>query len=363
MNNFKNVAFAIIISLPNVVLAQIDTIKANKKKQIIIFPVIARSIETSWSFGVATSSTFHLSKADTLTRTSNIQALALYSIKKQFIAALEGSQYTKNESYIFNELFTYSSFPDKFWGIGKYTPETAEEPYDFNQYYINLHVLKNLGHHFFVGTLLEMQNLISINYKNGGVFDIQNVLGRKPYFIAGLGFSLTYDNRSNAFSPGKGTFTQIYFNHFDKYFASDYIYSSIVVDARKYIPFKKNVLAFQGYYLGNLGSDVPIRSLATLGGSNRMRGFYEGRYRDNQSIMVQSEFRFPVYKRFSAVAFGGVGDVAKSIKDFSLSTFKASYGAGLRFAVNKTEKLNIRVDYGFSSNGTSGLYFQLGEAF
>ena len=123
------------------------------------------------------------------------------------------------------------------------------------------------------------------------------------------------------------------------------------------------MLAFQGYYSGNLGDEIPIRSIATLGGSNRMRGYYEGRFRDKQMLVLQSEARLPVYKRFGAVVFGGLGDVGKTIGDFSLADLKYSYGGGLRFAVNKTEKLNIRIDYGITGNGSSGLYFQLGEAF
>ena len=363
MKKYNNALFAIIILLPVTITAQIDTLKQAKKKQTIIFPVISRSIETSWSFGVAASSTFHLDKTDTVTRTSNLQLVALYSLKKQFIAAIIGSQYAKNERYIFNEQLTYSSFPDKFWGIGKYSQDSVQEAYNFNQYYINLHVLKNLGHKFFVGTLLEVQNIMKIDYTKGGLFDAQNVAGKTPYFIAGLGFSLTYDDRANAFSPNKGTFAQVYFNHFDKYLGSDFIYSNIVVDARKYFSINKNVLALQGYYSGNLGDEIPIRSLASLGGSSRMRGYYEGRFRDKQMIVLQSEARLPVYKRFGAVVFGGLGDVGKTIGDFSLSDLKYTYGAGLRFAVNKTERLNIRIDYGFASNGSSGLYFQLGEAF
>ncbi|MBC7651382.1 MAG: BamA/TamA family outer membrane protein [Deinococcales bacterium] len=363
MKSLKNVLLTIIILLPLITISQIDTIRLGKKKQTIIFPVIARSIETSWSFGVAASSTFRLNKIDSFTRTSNIQALALYSLKNQFVAAIEGAQYAKNESYIFNELLSYSSFPDKFWGIGNHTLNTAEEPYNFNQYYINLHFLKNMGHKFFIGTLLEVQNLLQIDYKKGGLFDLQNISGRKSYLIVGLGVSLTYDNRSNAFAPEKGMFAQIYFNHFDTYLGSDYVYSNLVVDARKYLPFKKNVLALQAYYTGNFADEIPIRSMASLGGSSRMRGYYEGRYRDKQLMVLQSEARLPVYKRFGAVVFGGLGDVGKTIGDFSLSDIKYSYGAGVRFAVNKTERLNIRIDYGFGGNGSSGLYFQLGEAF
>lgn len=364
MKNCKRRLAAIIVLLPLLVIGQTDTTKdVHKKKSTVIFPVIARSIETGFSFGAAASTTFHLAKNDTGTRTSNIQAIALYSVKKQFVAALEGSQYTKNERYIFNEIISYSSFPDKFWGLGKYSLASNEESYKFQQYYVNLQVSKNIGHHFFVGGLLEVQNLMDIDYTKGGIFDLDNVTGRHHYFIAGVGGSISYDNRSNAFSPQKGLFAQLYFNHFDKYFGSDYIYSNLVVDVRKYISFKQKVLALQAYYSGNYGDEIPLRSLASLGGSNRMRGYYEGRFRDKQLITLQSELRFPVYKRLSAVAFGAVGDVGNNLSDFSPFEFKYTYGTGLRFAVNKTERLNIRVDYGFGAKGNSGLYFQLGEAF
>lgn len=363
MKNCKRRLAAIIVLLPFLVYGQTDTTKSPKKKTTVIFPVIARSIETGFSFGAAASTTFHLSKFDTATRTSNIQAVGLYSVKKQFIAALEGSQYTKNERYIFNEIISYSSFPDKFWGLGQSSSANNEESYKFQQYYINLQALKNIGHHFFVGGLLEVQNLMDIDYNKGGIFDIEHVAGRHPYFIAGIGNSLTFDSRSNAFSPDKGLFAQLYFNHFDNYLGSDYIYSNLVADVRKYFSLKQKVLALQAYYSGNYGDEIPLRSLASLGGSNRMRGYYEGRYRDKQLITIQSELRFPIYKRLSGVAFGAIGDVAERLSNFSPLEFKYTYGTGLRFAVNKIERLNIRVDYGFGANGNSGLYFQLGEAF
>jgi Omp85 superfamily domain len=363
MKNCKKRLAAIIILLPLLVFGQPDTSKAFKKKTTVIFPVIARSIETGFSFGGAASTTFHLSKNDTATRTSNVQAIALYSVKKQFITAVEGSQYTKNEKFIFNEIISYSFFPDKFWGLGKDAIAANEESYVFKQYYVNLQVLKNVGHHFFVGGLLEVQNLLDIDYNKNGIFDKELVAGRRPYFIAGIGSSLTFDSRSNAFSPNKGLFAQLYFNHFDKYFGSDYIYSNVVVDVRKYLSFNQKVLALQAYYSGNYGDEIPLRSLASLGGSNRMRGYYEGRFRDKQLVTIQSELRFPIFKRLSGVAFGALGDVAEHLSDFSPLAFKYSYGTGLRFAVNKTEKLNIRIDYGFGAKGNSGLYFQLGEAF
>lgn len=343
------------------VYSQNDSLGA---KPLMIFPVISKSIETGWSFGMVGSLTYRppLVK-DTNTRTSNMQLLLLYSTKKQFVAAINGSRYFRKEKYILNHQFSFSSFPDKFWGLGKNTQDGDEEAYKYDQYYVYLHLLRKIAPHFFLGALFEHQKVWNISYTAGGLFDQQQVFGRHGYKVAGLGASLTYDKRNNAFSPDNGLFCQLYFNHFGRYLGSDYVYTNFVFDLRKYIPVTKtSVLAFQVFSFSNRG-DVPLRSLASFGGANRMRGYYDGRFKDYDQLLFQTEYRFPIYKRFSAVAFGGTGTVGRNFADYSFLDLKYSYGAGLRIAVNKKEKLNIRIDYGIGQGKNSGLYLQLGEAF
>ena len=113
----------------------------------------------------------------------------------------------------------------------------------------------------------------------------------------------------------------------------------------------------------NIGDEVPLRNTAALGGANSMRGIYSGRYRDKNQLVMQAEYRLPIAGRFGAVAFAGAGDVSRTATGYSFNTLKYSYGAGVRFAVDKKEKLNIRLDYGMAGPGNSGVYFQLGEAF
>jgi outer membrane protein assembly factor BamA len=333
-------------------------------KRILYFPVIAKSIETSWSFGLAGSATFHLSKSDTTSRTSNLQSIVLYSLKQQFVAAVNGTEYFKNEKYILNEQISFSSFPDKFWGLGNNSPDSSVENYSFHQYYVNLHLLKHLGHHFFGGVLYEMQHVYNIQYIPGGLFDKENIAGRNGYMVSGLGMSFTYDNRNDAFAPNKGMFAQAYFNYFDNLIGSSFNYTNVVVDIRKYIQtFPKQVFAFQLYSFSNIGDAVPLRSLACLGGANSMRGYYSGRYRDKQSFVFQSEYRFSLYKRLGMVIFGSTGEVGKRVSDFNLSGLKYAYGGGLRIQLTKSEKLNLRLDYGIGQGNNQGFYLQLGEAF
>jgi outer membrane protein assembly factor BamA len=336
---------------------------SSKPKHVLIFPVIAKSIETGWSFGTAGAFTFRLSPNDTVSRTSNAQLLVLYSTKKQLVTAINGSQYFHKERYILNEQVSFSSYPDKFWGLGKNAPDAAEESYKFNQYYIYLHLLRKVAPDFFIGALFEMQRVWDVSYTAGGLFDQQQVLGRNGYHVAGLGTSITYDKRNNAFAPDKGFFCQVSMNHFDKFWGSDFNYTNVVLDMRKYIPVAKNqVLAFQLFSFNNTG-EVPIRSLASFGGANRMRGYYDGRYKDLNQLVLQGEYRFPLYKRFSGVAFAGTGSVGRNFSDYAVDDLKYSFGGGLRIALNKKEKLNLRLDYGIGQGTNSGFYLQLGEAF
>jgi len=343
--------------------AQAQSDSATGKAKAIVLPLVARSIETDWSAGVAGSFTFNLGTHHARIRTSNLQALALYSLRRQFITAINGTIYFPGERYILNQQLSYSYFPDKFWGLGKVAPDEQVEPYTFRQYYIYLHLQRQLRPNLFLGLLYEYQRLLQVDYQSGGLFDQQNVAGRKGYGVSGAGLSLTYDSRNNAFSPDKGLFLQAFFNHFTPVLGSDYRYTNYVVDARRFIRvYRQQVLALQAYGFFN-GGDVPLRSLASFGGSNSMRGYYDGRYRAKNQALVQAEYRLPVYWRFGVVAFGDVGNVGNRLSELNFHHLKYSYGAGLRVALLPRERLNLRVDYGIGQRPAHGLYFQLAEAF
>lgn len=335
-----------------------------KKSRFLVLPALSRSVETSWAAGGVASYTFRLSPADTVSRTSSFQAGVLYSLKKQLVTAIKGSQYFHQEKYILQEQLSYSSFPDKFWGLGQNTPDSKEEPYKFRQYYLYIHGMRKIAPRLFAGVVFEHQKVWDISYTPGGAFDVQDVKGRYGYKVSGIGASLSYDSRNNAFSPDKGFYGQFFVNHFGKHLGSDFTYTNIVLDLRKYIAVREGqVLAFQFFSFNNTGNEVPIRSLAAFGGDNRMRGYYEGRFKDRNQMLLQGEYRLHVYKRFGMVLFGGTGNVAHSISDYSIKGLQYSVGGGVRFALDPKEKLNLRVDYGIGKGNNSGLYLQIAEAF
>ena len=57
---------------------------------------------------------------------------------------------------------------------------------------------------------------------------------------------------------------------------------------------------------------TPWPMLARLGGSQRMRGYYQGRYTDNDMITLQIELRQRIWRRIGCAVWGGAGNVFPS---------------------------------------------------
>ena len=94
-----------------------------------------------------------------------------------------------------------------------------------------------------------------------------------------------------------------------------------------------------------------------------MRGYFTGRFRDKSFTALQAEYRFPIWKWISGAAFGSAGFIDGSIGNYSTSNLLKAGGMGLRFVVNKKNRMILRLDY--ARNGTEGgaYYIRLNEAF
>ncbi len=149
---------------------------------------------------------------------------------------------------------------------------------------------------------------------------------------------------------------------FGRWLGSDYTYAKIKADLRTYIPVgASHALALQAYVQSAWGN-VPFMALPMFGSDNTMRGYYAGRFRDKSLCVLQAEYRLPFFWKFGLVGFAGVGRVAPSLGRLALSGLKPSAGWGLRFKVTP-EGANLRLDFGYGMNGSSGMYLTAGEAF
>ncbi len=337
------------------------TIK-EKKTKTLIFPVIGRAPETSWTFGAASVTVFKTNPKDSSLRTSTVPLGIIYSLRHQIIISNGVNIYFPGEKYIFRLEDTYTKFPDKFWGIGYNTPYSNLENYEYSQLFINPQFLKKIYKDYFAGLCVEYQNVYYVHHLANGIFDQENVVGRDGSRSVGVGLELSRDNRNNTFSAKKGGLIKFITVVLNKTFASKYNYSYTELDVRKYISLNKNnVLAFQLDAVITDGA-VPYRNLSVLGGPNMMRGYYGGRYRDKNVVAFQVEERMHLWWRLGIVGFAGLGQVSGDYTHWHLDQVKYCICGGLRVALLPKERLNLRLDYGFGYK-SQNFYLTVTEAF
>ncbi len=340
-----------------------DTSKV-KKIEYAFYPMAFYTPETEFAVGAGGMIYTRLGSKIGL-KPSKVQLSAYYTTNHQYSFSVLPIFYFGGSANIINESkFIYSKEISKFFGIGNNTPEIENPEYEINffRFYTEVGFETGLAQNLHVGFVYEYTlNDITDKRKNIELID-NTVSGSNGGKTSGFGLLFIVDNRDNIFYPTKNSFFKIRMIFMGTNWGSDYTYSRIVADYRKYFNLGNSHIIASQVYLESTSGDVPFFKLPALGGPNRMRGYFLGRYRDEAFLTWQIEYRKMFWWKIGAVAFFGMGDVARRLNQFDVSQFKYSYGVGLRYAFDEKENLNIRMDIGFGKN-TSGVYFSLEEAF
>jgi outer membrane protein insertion porin family len=192
--------------------------------------------------------------------------------------------------------------------------------------------------------------------------------------------SVTNDLRDNPSKPTQGSFFSLGADQALPVFSSGGgtapNFTRLATAYSQFIPVNflnfgsgKQVLAFNGR-LGTLLGDFPPYEAYTLGGSNSVRGFFEGGLGTGRSFFIgTTELRFPVFDPVGGVAFvdygNDLGSAAAVLGAPAIARGKPGsalgYGLGLRI---QSPLGALRIDFGFNSvDKPSQVHFGLGEKF
>lgn len=340
----------------------IDQIKKNKINKIkpTILPILFYSPETQVAIGATGLLLFKTN--DTNARTSYIDFFALTTQRKQRIIASLWSVFTPKEKFFIKGELYYSKFPDYFYGIGNQTSEEMREEIRYKTFFVYNWCLRQLRPHLFFGPQYQLYKVFDTRFPLYSRFNESNLKSFNGSLTSGLGLAFVFDTRDHTTNAHTGWYIEASGYEYANFLGSQYNFTSVLLDIRKYIPINSNAtLALAVANNINVG-EAPFKQLAFLGGTRNMRGYYEGRYRDNNSIIFQAEFRQKVYKRWGVVVFATAGNVYSNIDDLIHSTIRYTLGTGIRFAVNRKENTNLRLDAGFGEH-THGIYGNFTEAF
>ncbi|MCO4293441.1 BamA/TamA family outer membrane protein [Solitalea sp. MAHUQ-68] len=357
----------------------VDTISAKLKNSLLPIPVLGSSQERGVEFGLAGIYSFYLNKSSLNQRNSTINLIGSYTTKKQSKLSLTGNLWTKNNDWHILTDFRYYDFPSYFYGVGNDTKESDKDLINDKKIRLSVDAEKEVTKSFYVGAGVWYTHE-SISEKDElGIYNSSDLEGKSGGNITYLTLSTTFDNRDVVNYPHKGSYLRLYVQNSFKALASDFNFILTTLDARKYWQIHPNiVIAAQGYFQSLQGNDKPFFILPQLGNDMLMRGYYTGRYRDQNYLAIQSELRYrPFAKRPDAglfslsrgviAAFIGGGGVFSN-SNFNNETIKPNFGIGGRYIFDQRNRLTLRVDYGFGSRNkgepqSSGFYLSLNEAF
>jgi outer membrane protein assembly factor BamA len=141
-------------------------------------------------------------------------------------------------------------------------------------------------------------------------------------------------------------------------------YYRYTFDFRKYFLLigQNNVLALRLMIQHVVGNNIPLYEMSALGGGSEMkamRGYGLNRFQDRGILLINVEYRFPLWNKLGGNVFIDWGLVWPSWRDIQLRRAAKDIGWGLRYYL---KNFVVRFDMGFSQEGT-GIYFNFGQIF
>ena len=330
---------------------------------LVLLPVLGYTPDTGLLLGGLALRFFHLEPPDEDARPSVISPVVVYTLKNQVMVFLGTDLNWGGNRWHAGLMPSYQKFPDDFYGIGRDTPVDPLESYTPEQFAFEGMIERRVAGDLRLGIGYQVAKHQLLETEPGGALAGGQVAGTGTSVLSAPGLLAGWDSRDNTWSPRRGLWLQTGLSFYRDAWGSDYHYTESFVDLRRYWPTgERSSLALQA-----VGRDIdgvaPFFRLPRLGGQNGLRGYAGGRFIDDTMVMVRTEWRTgPVWKRFGAVAFAGMGDVAPGVGDLTTAAGLTTWGLGLRWLVNTEEKVNVRMDFGFGKDD-SGFYLSLGEAF
>lgn len=322
------------------------------------FPVLFYLPETSLAFGALGASTFNIGKQKSW-RPSQVILSFAYTLKKQVLIFAPYELYYREDWKMEGELGYYKYFYN-YYGIGSNSKKEDLESFNANfPRFINTLSYRVTPSNF-VGVRVHLDAFKLKNQDSLLLKESPTGINGGTLFSTGLTYSL--DTRDNIFYPRKGFYVNFISEFSSKKMISEFDYSLFQVSASHYYQFRENHILASNLTTGTLVGDAPFFSYLYMSSSKLARGHADRRYIDKNMAVLQTEYRFPIYKRLRGVAFGTLGNVGTNYGSIFKTNLKLTGGAGLRFQLNKKVMNHLRVDVAGSREGVQ-FYITIGESF
>lgn len=316
------------------------------------------SKNTSLGLGLIAAGLYRIDRTDSLTAPSDISIFGNVSISGFYALGVTGNTVFRRNSRKVDYTVMFSSAPRDMWGIGyRDGSSNPAKSYTEKHYLVRGRYLHRVLPNTFVGGLLSFEHTQGVKFAEPAY-----LYGQKTHYTAtGIGAVAEYDSRDFIPNPFRGIYVGFQLTLFPKGLGNccrSLWRADFTADFYRRV-WKDCILAAD-LYAEFHSAGTPWPMLARMGGSQRMRGYYQGRYADNDLVTVQVELRQRIWRRIGCTVWGGAGNVFPAPGRFRWRETLPNYGVGLRWELKK--RVNIRIDYGLGRK-TDGFLLNINEAF
>ena len=346
--------------------------KNDTRKHFSFVPAVGYTLQTGFA-GIISGNMAWNTDTTADSKVSSINTNFTYSQYRQTIIPFQANIWTKGNRYNIITDLRYINYPSDIYGLGGRTDPNKGHTIDFSGIKIHQTVMRDLSNNFYVGLGFyfdKFWNVQALDSLSRGLnIRLEKILGKEET-ASGVVGRFVYDSRLNQINPQQGVYFNITYRDNLRALGSDSNWQSILIDSRTYFHFpqhSKNVLAFWMMDWLTTAGTPPYLLLPSTGWDdnyNTGRGYIQGRFRGNNMVYFESEYRFGLTRNglLGGVAFVNLQHFSGEISSEYNKIFPG-YGAGLRLKLNKHSGANLAVDYGFGLNGSKGFFVNLGEVF
>jgi outer membrane protein assembly factor BamA len=375
-------------------------IKVDKKGSVLLIPIIGSNPATGFMIGLGGQYAFKLGEE---TKYSLLSGSAQFTTKSQQLYLLKNSVYTKNNRIFFTGDWRYLIYSQPTYGLGTNAPQggvldyqfglsgqetsldSLAQPINFNFARLYQSASYRVGKSFYIGvgyfldyyfnihdlklSLNPGDTVITSHYAYSKYYGFSDT----KYYSSALNVNIISDTRDNMINAYRGHFLMVSWRGSFKFLGNKTNSNFLSVEWRSFHPLSprnpRHLLAF--WVLGNFSpaGEFPYLILPATAYDQRSRsarGYTQGRFRGNNMVYGETEYRFPI-SRCTGLLGGALflnattaSNPAQSLDLFE--SVKPGYGLGLRVMVDKKTRTNLAIDFGFGDK-SSGFYLAASETF
>ncbi len=339
-----------------------DAAGNRRDRPLPVVPFAFYTQETSLALGGMVVRGFRWEESAPGARPNSIVAVAFYTLRRQYSASASPGLYLRDGLYHLQITGAFEEWPSTFWGVGREVSDEDREDFTRRSASFEGTLLRRVRGPLRVGPAVDLAVTAVTDVEAGGILDRGTLEGSAGGRVAGLGLAACWDSRDREFWPARGAYHSVRVLRYPGDPVGDFPFTQATLDLRAFLPLGGGrVWAVQALGVFT-GGRAPFFRLARLGGPVNMRGLYEGRFRDRHLLAAQTEIRVPLGRRLAAVGFLGAGQVAHRVAGFRAGGVLLTGGAGLRYALDPGNRMNLRVDLGVSRFGLAPIV-TINEAF